>query len=385
MHGVWNRQPDLSFADRCAVAFETLSEQGFSGSDARILAITPFFQTNPYQRMLYAEAISKGFAVLPVRKLSELLEVEDASRIVLHHHWVQDVFAKRSWQRGAMKAAEDYLAKLRSLKRKGITTVWTVHNIMSHQSVFPDAERALRSGLADVADCIHIMNGATADMCRPYYELDERKVFRVPHPSYKGVYADYVTRGQARISLGIAPEETVLLLFGSIENYKGTVTFLERFEEIRARFEGKLSVLVAGRDGKDEAAKKVRAIAKSKSASVHLYMERIREQDIQTFFRAADVAVCAHKGGLNSGVMATALTFGRPVVAASHLTGCLQDTEGLVFDFDHDDPESLFEACRQAKLAGASSQFEATAINWSEAQSPQQVSAQFFDALAAHL
>jgi len=384
MRGIGQHGLGRSLYEECVDAMAALSATGRAPSDSRLLAFFPHVSRNPYQRMLYARGFQDGFACFPVKAIDDVLGLPPEIKLVLHFHWLHKAFHDAADTKAAGRAATHFLNRIRRQKDAGHAVVWTVHNIMSHSAVFPDEETKLRAGVAELADVIHIMNPDTVDLCAPHYDLPSRKVITVPHPSYQGVYGDYICRAQARFDLGLQSDDQVFLLFGSLGPHKGTRQFLAVIDRLQEQLQGRARILIAGTPGKPSFMEEIMALVAGR-ADVQLFQAHVDDQGVQTFFRAADVVVCPYTRGLNSGVMATAAGFGRPVVVPRMMAGAGQGISGHIFPFDQMDMMSCHEACVAALGQSGGTEAQAQLETWAEEHAPRAISGRFFRSLRAKL
>ena len=295
--------------------------------------------SNPYQTMLYGDLGRVGAAPRPVRSLREHLAKATASARpgVLHVHWTTPVLgAVRNAARARAKVARigDLLD---AFQEAGGRLVWTVHDVVPHDSVHVESEVALARLLADRADLVHVMSDATLPAAAPYVEIDPARTVCIPHASYRGVYPDWVSRAGARRRLGVAPAESVVLALGRIRPGEG----LDRLLDFAGR-PGRphLRLLVAGalrrRPESEELAARLSTAPRTTSLT-----RRLRDDEIQVWMRAADIAVLPSSRGLSSGALLLAESFDLPVVAPR--TGALVEREAdpHVRLFDEDDFEGV--------------------------------------------
>lgn len=373
---------DRSFEEACVDAKLSLFAKGINLDEAHLLAYYPPIRRNPYQHMLYSAAFEQGFACFPVHNLDEITSPPVRAPLGVHYHWVHRVFADAKTSREAALAADRFLDTVDRQKEAGIKILWTVHNLISHSADFLDEELILRAGLGERADFVHIMNPATVELCARYYELNAAKTFMVPHPSYFDVYGDYISAEQARFDLGITPEEKTLLLFGSLGPHKGTRQFLGELEQLEQSLGFRVRVLIAGLPGDADYMEDIYQLAASKPC-VSLFEEHIDDQTVQSLFRATDAVVCPYDTGLNSGVAATAATFGRPCVVPDILAPAMAGASTGIVGFNPSDRGSLSVAIGRALEAGENPATETALVQWAEMHRPRAISRLFFDALRA--
>lgn len=369
-----------SFEESCVDAQLALHGAGVDAADARMLGFYPQAQRNPFQDMLYTAGLDQGFACFPVRSQEEVTQAFGDTPMYVHYHWVHRAFDGAEDRVEASNAAKQFLATVDAQKDAGLETIWTVHNLISHESRFPEEEIELRAGLSARADHVHIMNPATREVCAQYYPIESNKVFMVPHPSYFGVYSEFMSRRQARLKLGISPSEKVMLLFGSMGPQKGTNQLLDELNDIETVVGERIRVFITGAPSSADYMEDVYKRAAGKPM-VTLLDDHIDDQFVPILFRAADVTVCPYDVGLNSGVAATAATYGCPSVVPDILVPAMSGAEAGVIGFNPKDRSSIAQAVMRALEAGDNVATKSTLGKWAEANRPYVISQAFFRAL----
>jgi glycosyltransferase involved in cell wall biosynthesis len=130
----------------------------------------------------------------------------------------------------------------------------------------------------------------------------------IPHGAF-----DYLTRQQNEVPL---PEELrevegpVILAFGLVRPYKGTDVLLEAFRQIEG---AELWVVGAPRMPMEP----LHALAAGVSGRVRFVERFITDPEIPAFMRRADLVVLPYRNIEQSGVLYTALAFGRPLVLSA--------------------------------------------------------------------
>lgn len=295
----------------------TAALRSFAGRDEPpiLLACHPSFVTNPYQTLLYGSVRESGFAPVRMVRFDQLDELEDLQvagfRTVLHLHWLHLVLRDAATEREARRLSAAFLDRLDRYRARGGRIVWTVHNILPHDARFEDLEATLSGEVARRADVVHVLAARTAEIVAPHFELSPDRILHVPHPSYRGAYADHLSRLDARQELGLMPDELVLAVVGVIRPYKGLDELLDAWPHVLAGRPRRL--LVAGAPA-DEPGIEALVERAALDARVIVDARKIPADEIQVFLRAADVAVFPYRRSLNSGALMLALTFGLPVI-----------------------------------------------------------------------
>lgn len=322
--------------DHRALTLDTFVEEALGDTPRQhpVLGFAPDYRaTNPYQTMMMDRLSGRGVQAVPVDSPMALVRAGavDPNRFVYHRHWTAPVLGPSTSRRDAERRCADHLAELDELKAAGGRIVWTIHNVLPHECPYPDAEIALRRGLAARANAIHVMTEDTRELVAEVVDLPTDRLHVIGHPSYIDVYPNVVEAAQARLEVGAAPDDIVLLNLGGIRPYRGIDTLLDAFDLAVAR-EPRLRLLIAGKPGKHPSVKDIERRA-AEHARVISWMEEVPDIELQVFFNAADVVVLSHRTVLNSGGLFLAWTFGRPVIApaAGTLPGLVSDDIGRLY------------------------------------------------------
>jgi D-inositol-3-phosphate glycosyltransferase len=125
--------------------------------------------------------------------------------------------------------------------------------------------------------------------------------------------------GEARNRLGLAAGDKVLLFFGNIAPYKGLEYLVDAFDRTASNGES-LRLIIAGRPREQDTGywNNVRQSI-SRSPLRDRIMEKIEyvaEEEVEMYFKAADVLILPYAYIFQSGVLFLGYSFGLPVIAA---------------------------------------------------------------------
>jgi glycosyltransferase involved in cell wall biosynthesis len=287
-----------------------------AGADEPVLlAAHPSYHTNPYQSLLYSAAWEHGIAPVRMPRTSQLEELgtlqDSGIPTVLHLHWLHPIQRDATSASDARSLGASFVADVDRYLGRGGRLAWTVHNILPHETRYEDAEIALTAAIASRAHVIHVLTAGTRDLVAPYYDLPAERILHVPHPSYRGAYADHVSRHDARHELGLHADEFVVLALGAIRPYKGLDELLDAWQDVPRDRPRRLVIAGTPADLPEVDALVERAAVDPR---VLIDARPIPAEEIQHFMRAADVAVLPYRRALNSGALMLALTFGLPVI-----------------------------------------------------------------------
>jgi glycosyltransferase involved in cell wall biosynthesis len=296
----------------------------------------PHFVGNPYQQLLTLAMPDHDITAMGAANIGEGVQlIRGASHLdqrVLHLHWLNVVLSGATTLDEAKARIGSFERTLDALHKQGVRLVWTMHNVLPHESVFEELEVRVREIIVQRAEMVHIMNPDTVAMAEPYFYIPADKVVRVEHPGYQGYYPERMSRSGARAQFGFGPEEQVSLVLGAIKPYKGLLDLAATFDRLSAAHPRKLNLLIAGGAGDDEGTQRLLEMA-SMHPAIHVLPERIIPEDVWTLFAAADNAIIPYKASLNSGALVLALSMGVPVIASSTAgsTHLLADGAGVVY------------------------------------------------------
>jgi GT2 family glycosyltransferase/glycosyltransferase involved in cell wall biosynthesis len=309
--------------------------------------------TNPYQTLLYGRLSAEMIRAVPG-------DLDDAFRrqresdgvVVFHLHWTSPIVTHAPFH-VARSRVETFLTKLTDFVRRGGVFVWTIHNIIPHESAHVELEIHLCQALARLAKVIHVHSVRALELAKPYYDIPEHKVLVASHGAYRGVYPDSIARQEARRQLGIHASQTLFVSVGQVRAYKGHDDLLDAFDT-HVRLRPNSSLIIAGKPLQiDCNAIRERATA---VPNVRVELRYLDDDELQVYLRAADFAVLPYRSILTSGSVYLALSFGVPVIAP--IDGLIEDairdgTDGLLYSTV--DQGSLERALNDAAAMDAAS------------------------------
>lgn len=113
--------------------------------------------------------------------------------------------------------------------------------------------------------------------------------------------------------VGPVPTDKVILFFGRIRPYKGLEVLLEAMPIVRERHPS-AKLIVAG----EGSLKAYRALDRlTNGATVEIHNRHVTDAGVETLFRRARVVAAPYTSGTQSGVVALAQSYGRPLVATA--------------------------------------------------------------------
>jgi len=191
----------------------------------------------------------------------------------------------------------------------------------------------------------------TQDMQRELTEgfgVQKSKVSVIPFGINNQVPNTSLSPSEAKARLGIRAAEKTVLFFGKIRPYKGLEYLAHAFLQL-AKTNEDYRMIVAGRPGRgcegywDAIQEQVHCY--EQEGRVLIKADFIPDDEVEVYFKAADVLVLPYRNIYQSGVLFLGYSFGLPTLAAN--VGALQDdiVEGETGSvFKPEDPTALAEA-----------------------------------------
>jgi glycosyltransferase involved in cell wall biosynthesis len=319
--------------------------------------VDPPAYTPPYDRSLCAALAAAGAR-------AELVTSEFSHGTVppADGYRVSESFYRRSSRmRGALRRparALEHLADMRRFSRSGSEPADLIHfqwltlprldtHLLPkgkplvqtpHGLLRAEAWRG-RSGyraLLERMDALVALSEYGAGVLRAQAGVPAEKVHVIPHGPL-----DYLTRLDDEDELPAelaAVEGPVVLFFGLIRPYKGVDLLIEAFREVRGA-----ELWIVGRPlGVDLG--ELRAAASRCEATVRFVPRFVPDSAVPAYFRRADLVVLPHRDAEQSGVLFTALAFGKAILMSDAGGFPEVAAEGAGRTFPAGDAEALTEA-----------------------------------------
>jgi glycosyltransferase involved in cell wall biosynthesis len=222
--------------------------------------------------------------------------------------------------------------------------------------------RTLTRLLAEM-DAVVVHSAHGAGRLQADFGVPAEKLRVIPHGAF-----DYLTRQEDEVPLPAELREVtgpVIMAFGLVRPYKGTDVLLEAFQHVNG---AELWVVGMPRMPMEE----LRELARRAPGTVRFVDRFVTDPEIPAFMRRADLVVLPYRNIEQSGVLYTALAFGRPLVLSA-VGGFPEVAEqGAARLVPPGDPAALAEALselladRSARdaLADAATKAAATSYSW---------------------
>lgn len=326
---------------------------------------------NPYVRLLArgVHAAAPHIEIGHSRILSFPWLLKNARRYdILHIHWIEHLYlSPEAWQR--RKGFLSVVSALLLARVLGVNMVYTVHNLNHHEGRSPILNHLANHLIFRLAHAVHVHDPTVAEEVRRRYGRREG-VFVIPHGSYLGAYPDTMSREEARAALRAKeipiPDDVFLFLFlGQMRPYKGVEFLIRAFQSLDAP---RARLLIVGKAEAPDYADHIRQLAHT-DPRIITHMTYVADEELQFFFRSADVCVLPYRHITTSGAALLAFTFEKPIIAPAMGPFLELAAEGRGLLYPPGDVEGL-SAALHAALKGALSKAPARvrayahALNW---------------------
>jgi glycosyltransferase involved in cell wall biosynthesis len=273
--------------------------------NANILVV-PFAEINPYHKLLYRELEKLGYKIIKATDLKWGLIFQLKKPGIIHLHWI-DVPQEKLFR--ALLSIFYFTIKLIFSRLIGLKILWTIHNLIPHEhnSQFQFFKSFITTKLAHIC-IVHCSSGIPIVMDK--FKISRNKIIVMKHGLYKGWYKDELAKNESRKKLGISDDMIVVLMFGSIRKYKNHENVIDAINKLN---NNKVFLLIAG-FAKEKSVSEIISTLAIITPNIKCYLELIKDDDVEVFFKSADCCIIPYTEYFTSGVVLLSLTFGIPLI-----------------------------------------------------------------------
>jgi glycosyltransferase involved in cell wall biosynthesis len=250
-----------------------------------------------------------------------------------------------------------------------VKLVWTIHNLRHHDPRPRTLERWTSIFFAANCTKVRLLGKGMEEVISNHFKIPAEKLVVIPEGPYIGWYPEGESRESARNKLDIQPDEVVWLYLGTLRPYKGVEDVMEAFDTFKGN--EKLRLVIAGNPWNKAYSDALKEKAKG-NTNIRIFANSVPDNELQTFFGAADLVVLPYKNVLNSGSALLAMGFGKAVVAPKKglIPFRLNQQPELLFDDAHPLVSVLEKAqhlgSEELKQIGEKNRKEALRYNWDD-------------------
>lgn len=192
-------------------------------------------------------------------------------------------------------------------KKSGCGVLFICDNVTPHEHT--PIDKALTSWLFRAGDFFVVQSKSVEKDLLSVVENPRYKF--VPHPVYE-IFGDPIEKSEARNRIGIGENENVALFFGYIRKYKGLHILLEATKKVLDSM--RLKLLVIGEFYDDEKSYRQQIETLNLGNDVVVVGDYVPNEEVATYFSAADVVVLPYLDATQSGIAQIAYNFRKPVI-----------------------------------------------------------------------
>jgi|GEM_PF-1330495 coenzyme F420 hydrogenase subunit beta len=267
---------------------------------------------------------------------------------IVHLHWIHFYLLSTSRLKTIVKSTL-FLLDLAMARMLNIKIVWTIHNIVSHESKFPNLELFFNNLVCLFCNQIIVLSPSVKTYVRKKYKLlEETKIQVIPIGNYIDYYKNTINRSDARAKLNLNPDDLVFLFFGGIRPYKKVDELIDIFNEFITRVgKNNINLLIVGNPLNSQTKEEIRQKC-ADSHNIIPVLRRIDNDEIQVFMNAADTGILTFKHILGSASLVVMMSFKKPIIAPDigNMIDLLDAKGGILYS--NSDKESLLNAMEKA-------------------------------------
>lgn len=194
----------------------------------------------------------------------------------------------------------------KKLKKNGVKTISILDNVIPHEKRIGDIA-FIKYFLKQNSGFIIMSDKVKKDLLslKP-----DAKYLQIIHPLYDH-FGKSLNASDARSHLGLRDTDNVILFFGFIRDYKGLDIIIEAMKLLPENY-----VLVIAGEVYGSFDKYQKIIDdNSLGNKIKLFTHYIPDNEVPSFFSAADVCVLPYKSGTQSGITSISYHFNLPIIA----------------------------------------------------------------------
>jgi hypothetical protein len=271
---------------------------------------------NPYQKLLYQNAISKNELTIYSATLDVAISrAEMGIPTIFHQHWINAYFRDCKDLESAIRVATSLKYRFDKFKSLDGLIIWTIHNTVSHDFRFEAVDQMFRQYLGAVSDIIHLHDPSHFHRLS-CFSLDPSKVIVCPHPSYLGYYGPFSI--EHRIKLLDSRHNCKRVAFiGAIRANKSPMMIVNSAKMLASQG---FQVTIAGKP-ENESVAEIIVSQLDGLGNVDLIMRRLHEKEIHELCLNNNFGLVSYAEILTSGTIELYNSYGMIVFDCAAIAG----------------------------------------------------------------
>ncbi|MEO8393661.1 MAG: glycosyltransferase [Chloroflexota bacterium] len=237
---------------------------------------------------------------------------------LLHIHEPESFTSKKSPSDAELISLEKLLIAWKQRAR----IVTTIHNRYPHYNDTSNYARLYELVYSHSDGFTHRGQSSLAEFRAKYPALGARPQAIIP-TGINPYYENTISKSAARQQLGLKPEDTVFLSFGTIRDFEELDQVVNGFKAVNLPNK-KLIISAAGSHHLPQTELKLRKLRLRFEPNILMNFAKVPAERIQVYMNAADVTIIPRVQILNSAILQLGFTFGKVVVGPD--TGVVAET-----------------------------------------------------------
>lgn len=267
---------------------------------------------NPYQQLmrtgLNRDKRLRAFSGVPGKFLGITLTTLKYKPNYIHFDWIVSYYYRR-WRWLTYASVSLFCGQILLARFLGVKLVWTLHNLLPHDAAQAGVHRFCQRFLARHCEWVRVFALNSVQRAASELRIPTDKFRVVPEGDYTGMYPNLISQKSARERLHLPPSARVFLSLGLIKPYKGVLELIQVFRQIRQPDD---FLLIVGKIMDVNYGEELRLFL---SSNIILVDEFIPADELQVYFKAADLVVLPFQKIENSGSVIMAMGFAKPIIA----------------------------------------------------------------------
>jgi len=249
----------------------------------------------------------------------------------IHFDWINSYYIRRSsWMTYILLPV--FIIQVLYLRLFTKTKiVWTLHNLMPHNSTNLFVNKYLRRFFSKQCNWIRVFSESTVYDVSNLLRVSKHKIIVIPEGDYCSYYPNTVSRSEARRIFNFNQQDKVFLYLGFIKPYKGIERLISNFTKLKGE---NLKLIIAGQNKNKGYVNSLKEkISLSDSNRIIFKDNFIPDSELQNYYNACDIVVLPFDKIDNSGSVILAMGFKKPIIAPymGALIKRLQCQENLLY------------------------------------------------------
>ncbi|MBU1053742.1 MAG: glycosyltransferase [Proteobacteria bacterium] len=223
--------------------------------------------------------------------------------------------------------------------------IYTVHNILPHSKQNSQLFRWIYRIIYIVPDILLVHTHLAKQQLVEKFHVPERKIIVISIGLNEEIPVTKITQNEAKKHLGFNSQDNIVLFFGKADTYKGLDILIEAFDQLNLP---SMKLLIAGWFPDSSYRQQITSAINNADhrAAIYLHEAFIPNDEVEYYFKSADVLVLPYRNIYQSGVVFLCFNFGLPIVSTpvGSIPEFIGDDMGIITETN--DPQGIADGLR---------------------------------------